>query len=261
MTPAVELRQVEVRRSGRTVLRDLNLSITEREFVGIVGPNGAGKTTLLNLILGMLRPTRGEVTVQGRVRGRGDCSTGYVPQHTDLDPDLPLRARDFVGLGFDGNRWGISLSSRRRDAAVAQALAAVDALAYADARVGHLSGGEQQRLFIAQALVSSPRLLLLDEPFSNLDLHGTADVVDVLARLRHQLGVTVLVVTHDVNSIIDVADRIIYLAAGRAAVGTTGEVLRTDVLSTLFGYRVNVVRVGRRVVVVPEDGMGGELAG
>jgi len=241
---------VSIALGGRTILRDINFSAAAGELVGIIGANGAGKTTLLRILLGLLKPGTGTVKVLDRPIRRGSRLIGYVSQRTVIDPELPLRGRDFVGFGLDGEKWGFSLPSKRRTAQVTQALRAVGALGYADAPVGKLSGGEQQRLFIAQALLSGPKILLLDEPLSNLDIASASEIVKVVDELRRSHGVTVLFVTHDINPLIKVMDRVIYLAAGRAAVGPVDQVVREEVLSKLYGYHVDVIRAGDRVVVL-----------
>lgn len=256
--PAVlTLDRVAIALGGRPVLRDVTAELRPGEFVGLIGSNGAGKTTLLRVILGLLRPDGGRVEVLGRAVGRGNRAVGYVPQKAQIDPDTPLRGRDLVALGLDGERWGLPLPSRARRARIDEALRAVDALSYADAPAGRLSGGEQQRLLIAQALLTNPRLLLLDEPLSNLDLRSANAVVQLVARIGRERGVTVLLVAHDINPLLGVMDRVLYLAAGRAAIGPVDEVVRGDVLSRLYGYRVDVLRVQGRVLVVA----GGELVG
>jgi zinc/manganese transport system ATP-binding protein len=180
-------------------------------------------------------------------------SIGYVPQKVLLDPDMPLRARDVVALGYDGQHLGVPLPSRRRRRLVDEMLEAVGAGALADARVGTLSGGEQQRVLIAAALVSRPDLLLLDEPLANLDIASEHAVAELLGRIAHEQGIAVLISAHDMNALLPVMDSTVYLAGGRAASGTTSEVVRTEVLSELYGYPVEVLRVGRRVIVVAGD--------
>jgi zinc/manganese transport system ATP-binding protein len=173
-----------------------------------------------------------------------------VPQKVLLDPDLPLRARDLVALGLDGHRYGIPTRSRARSAAVEEMLVAVGAETFADARVGHLSGGEQQRVLIAHALISRPRLLLLDEPLANLDLRSGQEVVELLSRFGAERGVAILLSAHDINPLLPVMDRVVYLADGRAVSGTTEEVIREDVLSALYRHHVDVITVHGRVLVI-----------
>ena len=180
--------------------------------------------------------------------------TGYVPQKLLLDPDVPIRARDLVALGIDGNRFGIRLPSRERRARVDEMLGAVGAESFADARVGTLSGGEQQRVLIAHALISRPKLLLLDEPLANLDPASAHEIVVLLDQLATEQGVAVLLSAHEMNVLLPVMDRIVYVAGGKAASGTTDEVVKPDVLSALYGYHVDVLNVHGRVIVVAGPG-------
>lgn len=240
--------------SGRPVLRGVTFAIRTGEFTGLIGSNGAGKTTLLRAILGLQRPTGGRVLVLGHPRpARRNRSIGYVPQKVLLDPDIPMRARDLVALGLDGYRFGIPLRSARRSEAVDEILHAVDAEHFANARVGHLSGGEQQRVLIAHALISRPQLLLLDEPLANLDLHSSQEIVGLLGRIATQQRVAVLLSAHEINPLLPVMDRVVYIAGGRAVSGTTDEVIRADVLSRLYGSHVDVLHVHGRVLVVAGD--------
>jgi zinc/manganese transport system ATP-binding protein len=245
---------IGVQLGGRQILRDVSFAVRRGEFTGLIGPNGAGKTTLLKVILGLQPPTSGRVLLDGRPRPRRAGSMiGYVPQKIVVDQDMPLRARDVVSLGLDGNKLGLPLPSRARRDRVQEALAAVDAERYADARVGELSGGEQQRVLIAHAVISRPRLLLLDEPLANLDLRSEQGIVAVLARLAREQDIAVLISAHDMNPLMRETDEIVYVAAGKAAAGRTDEVIRPDVLSALYGSPVEVLRVHGRVLVVAGD--------
>jgi len=243
---------VEVWLSGREILHDVGFTIRPGEFTGLIGSNGAGKTTLMRVVLGLQQPSAGTVLVDGAARARRNPSIGYVPQKVLFDPDMPLRARDVVALGLDGHRLGMPLRSARRRALVDEMLAAVGALSFADARVGDLSGGEQQRILIAHALISAPKLLLLDEPLANLDIRSEQEVVALIAQIAREQQIAVLISAHDMNPLLQVMDRIVYLAAGRAASGTTDEVVRSNVLSALYGHHVDVLRVHDRVLVVAE---------
>ena len=246
---------VSVRLSGREVLCDVRFSLKRGEFAGLIGSNGAGKTTLLRVILGLTAATTGEVRIGGTVRPRRrGGGIGYVPQKILLDPDMPLRARDLVGLGLDGHRFGIPLPSRSRRQQVDAMLRAVGAEKFADARVGNLSGGEQQRVLIAHALISGPQLLLLDEPLANLDLRSEQEVVGLLSRIASQQQVAVLISAHEINPLLPVMDRVVYLAHGRAASGPASEVVRTDVLSALYGHHVDVIKVHDRILVIAGRG-------
>jgi zinc/manganese transport system ATP-binding protein len=241
---------VSVWLSGQQILDEVSFTIGAGEFTGLIGPNGAGKTTLLRVILGLQRPTQGQVTVLKRPRSLRNQRVGYVPQKVLLDPDMPMRARDLVALGLDGNRYGLRLPSRDRAEAVNQMLRAVDAQRFADSRVGNLSGGEQQRVLIAHALISRPRLLLLDEPLANLDLRSGQEIVSLLARIAREHQIAVLLSAHEMNPLLPVMDRIVYLAGGRAASGPTDEVVTGEVLSRLYGHQVDVLHVRGRILVV-----------
>ena len=251
----LSVRDVSVRLAGREVLSGVSFGVGAGEFTGLIGSNGAGKTTLFKVILG-LQAASGAVLVGGKPRSRRNPLIGYVPQKFVLDPDMPVRARDLVGLGLDGHKFGISRPSRARRELVEEMLAAVDALDFADARVGTLSGGEQQRVLIAHALIGRPRLLLLDEPLANLDLPSGQEVVALLARIASEQRIAILISAHEMNPLLPVMERIVYLVRGRAASGTTEEVVRTDVLSKLYGRQVEVLHIHGRVLVVA--GPGGE---
>ena len=249
-----------VRLSGREVLHDVSFTIQAGEFVGLIGSNGAGKTTLLRVILGLQAPAAGTVAIAGRPRGRGNQLIGYVPQRVLLDPDMPLRARDLVGLGLDGHKFGIPLPSRKRRELVEEMLDAVDARRFGDERVGNLSGGEQQRVLIAHALISRPRLMLLDEPLANLDIRSEQEVIALVARIAKQQQIAVLISAHEMNPLLPVMDRIVYMAAGRAASGTTSEVVQPGVLSELYGQHVDVIHIHDRILVVAGQGNGPDPA-
>jgi zinc/manganese transport system ATP-binding protein len=246
----LEVDDVSVSLGGRRVLDQVSFSVQAGGFCGLIGSNGAGKTTLLRVILGLLTPSGGRIAVTGGTRRRRDPQIGYVPQKILLEADLPLRARDLVGLGLDGHRFGLSWPASKRRVVVDEMLDAVGAIRFADARIGNLSGGEQQRVMIAQALICRPKLLLLDEPLANLDIRSAAEVVELLARIAAEQRIAILLSAHDINPLLPVMDRVVYLADGRAASGTTDQVVRTDTLSQLYGHHVEVIHVQGRVLVV-----------
>ena len=239
---------VSVTLSGREILRDVTFHINAGEFTGLIGSNGAGKTTLLRVILGLITPSTGTVRVE--TGSKRQPLVGYVPQRITLDPDMPLRARDLVGLGIDGQRFGLPFPSSARRRQVDDMLEAVDAMRFAESRVGNLSGGEQQRVLIAHALISHPRLLLLDEPLANLDIGSEQEVVDLLAKIAREQRIAVLISTHDMNPLLPVMDRIVYIANGKIATGTTAEVVSSESLTKLYGVHVDVIHVHDRILVV-----------
>ena len=255
--PAVSLRAAAVRFGERTLWDGLDLDIAPGEFLAVLGPNGSGKTTLVRVLLGLLPLTAGEVRIGGTTPRRGNPTIGYVPQQKALDADLPLRGCDLVGLGLDGHRPGLGLRGRReRRRRVDAALAAVGGAEYADRPVGRLSGGEQQRLRVAQALVGDPEVLLCDEPLLSLDLAHQRIVTGLIDERRRTAGTAVLFVTHEINPVLPLVDRVLYLVGGRFRIGPPEEVMTSAVLSELYRTDVDVLRVRDRLVVVGADGRG-----
>jgi zinc/manganese transport system ATP-binding protein len=255
-SPAVELRAATARVGGRTVWHDVDLSVGRGELVAVLGPNGAGKSTLLRVLLGLVPLTAGRALVLGARPGSAGPRIGYLPQRRSFDPGLRIRGVDVVRLGLDGHRWGVPLprvapSRRAGDRRVTELVERVGASAYAQRPIGECSGGEQQRLLIAQALARDPVLLLLDEPLDSLDLPNQVAVMALIERIRRDDGVTVVIVAHDVNPVLSYLDRVVYLAGGAAAIGRPAEVITTETLSRLFGVPIEVLRAsdGRLVVV------------
>jgi zinc/manganese transport system ATP-binding protein len=253
-TPVVQLVRAQARLAGHTVWSDVTVSVGKGEFTAILGPNGSGKTTLLRVLLGELQLTAGSVSVLGRTPGALGSQIGYLPQRRHFEASTRIRGIDIVRLGLDGARWGLPLRNVGRER-VDEALELVGASDYAARPIGRLSGGEQQRLLLAQALVSRPRLLILDEPLDSLDLPNQTAVATLLARICRQHGVSVLLVAHDVNPLLPYLDRVVYFGAGRAVVGTPHEVITAATLSKLYGVPIEVLEAsdGRLVVVgLPE---------
>lgn len=248
--PVLDIRGAALHLRGRELWSGLDLSVQPGEFVAVLGPSGSGKTTLLRAILGLRELSAGEIRVEGRPVRRGSRRIGYIPQQRPFVPGTSLRARDLVALGVNGARFGLPIPRRGDRARVDALLEAVGATRYADDPVGSLSGGEQQRLRVGQALVDAPSLLLCDEPLSSLDLANQQAVSAIIDRERRERSAAVLFVTHDVNPVLDSVDRILYIAGGRFTLGTPDEVLRADVLSDLYGAPVQVLRAGGRLVVV-----------
>ncbi len=257
--PVMELHGAQVRRGGATIWSDLDLSVAPGEFVALLGPNGAGKTTLLRVMLGLLPLSAGSVRVLGAGAGAQNARIGYLPQRRNFDSSTRVRGVDVVRLGLDGRRWGVALPAvgplARRGAAarrrVSEMIELVGAQAYATRAIGELSGGEQQRLLIAQALVREPALLILDEPLDSLDLSNQAQIAALVQRVCRMRAVAVLLVAHDVNPLLAYLDRVIYLAGGRCLAGPPREVITGERLSALYGTPIEVLRTsdGRLVVV------------
>jgi zinc/manganese transport system ATP-binding protein len=252
---AIVFERAAARLGGTTVWSELLLEIHHGEFVAILGPNGAGKSTLLKAILGLLPLAAGRASVLGRPPGAANDRIGYLPQRRNFDEGTRIRGVDVVRLGLDGARWGIpipGLPIRAREAArIAEVIELVGATGYARKPIGELSGGEQQRLLIAQALVRRPGLLLLDEPLDSLDLPNQAAVAGLVRRICREENVAVLLVAHDVNPILGYLDRVVYMAEGAAVEGPPEEVISSETLSRLYGVPIEVLRAsdGRLVVV------------
>jgi zinc/manganese transport system ATP-binding protein len=243
--------------SGRVVWRDVDVTLDRGEFVAVLGPNGVGKSTLVRAVLGLQPLSGGSITVLDRRPEQARADVGYLPQRRSFDPDLHVRGVDIVRLGADGDKWGIpspfgkSATRRGHQARIDEVIEQVGATTYAGRAIGHVSGGEQQRLLIAQALVRRPQILLLDEPLDSLDLPNQSAIAALVARLSRDEGITVVLVAHDVNPILPYLDRVVYLGQGGAVAGPPAEVITTETLSRLYGTSVEVLRAsdGRLVVV------------
>src|ERR1051326_7688279 len=261
-SPVIQVESAAVTFGGRTIWEEVELSVQPGEFLAILGPNGAGKSTLLKAILGLIPLSRGSITVLGHPARRGNAAIGYVPQRRHFDAEVRVRGRSIVRLGLDGRNWGLPLPfllrGQERDAArrVQEAIDLVGAETYADRPIGELSGGEQQRLLIAQALVTRPRILGLDEPLDSLDLRSQQGVAGVIGQISREIGASVLLVSHDINPILPAVDRVVYMTHGQVAVGTPEEVITTEMLSRLYSTHIEVLRASDgRIVVVgqPEE--------
>jgi zinc/manganese transport system ATP-binding protein len=268
--PAIRADSLEVRYRTKVVWKQASFEVQPGEFVAVIGPNGAGKTTLFRMLLGLHWPSSGLLTVMGSPPRRGNPRIGYVPQRHTIDRDTHLECDKLVRLGYPGTPWGpggrfrpspwgprFRLEGERE--AAAKALADVGASDLSSKSLGALSGGELQRVFLAEALVGSPDMLLLDEPLSNLDLRRSRELVETIHGLVVSRGVTTLLVAHDINPLIKCLDKVIYIANGKVATGHPDEVLTTERLSALYGVRVEVLRDSRNnLVIVGGDDERGE---
>ena len=252
----IDAEGLAVRYGTRTVWSEADFTVEPGEFVAVLGPNGAGKTTLLRVLLGLLRPSAGRVSVLGRPPRRGNPGIGYVPQRRTVDPDLRLAGTELVKLGLTGGRWGPGRPGRGGELRrrVDEAVTAVGALGYADHPIGTLSGGELQRLALAQTIISQPRILLLDEPLASLDVRNQVGVAHLVATLARTRGMAVMLIAHDINPLLPVLDRVIYIAHGRLTIGRPDEVITSGRLSQLYDANVEVLRDSRgRMFVVGLD--------
>lgn len=250
----IELDRVTLARGGRTVLSNVSFAIRSGEFVGVFGPNGAGKTTLLHAVLGLIRLVAGELRIFGSPPSRGNRAAGYLPQQRALVADLRLLGWDFVASALNGERWGMPLLSQAGKAEVTRTIELVGAEVIAGRPICQLSGGELQRLLLAQSLLGNPKLLLLDEPLISLDPHFQHATVALVKRIQESLGITVLFTAHDINPLLGAMDRVLYLGHGQAELGTIEEVITPEVLSRLYGTPIEVLHVKDRILVVSGHG-------
>jgi len=249
---AIVARELAARYGSRAIWTNANFTVPAGSFTAILGPNGSGKSTLVRLILGLLPPASGVIEVLGEAPRRGNPRIGYVPQGSNFDPELSIRGRDFVALGVDGHKWGVRLAGRAQvENAVDSSIASVDARGYADRPLGRLSGGEQQRLLLAQALIGKPQLLLLDEPLSHLDVRNQQAIVQLISAVARERQLTVLLIAHDVNPLLPHIDHVLYVAQGKLAMGEPSEIITSESLSRIYSSPVEVLRDSRgRVFVV-----------
>jgi zinc/manganese transport system ATP-binding protein len=248
--PVVAFRDAAAALGGRTIWEHATFDIRPGEFIAVVGPNGCGKSTLLRMILGQVPAAAGDARVLGAPPRLGNRAVGLVPQRRELTSGLAVRGRDLVLLGIDGSRWGFGRPSAAARRQIDWALEAVQARGFADEPMGVLSGGEQQRLLIAQVLAPELKVLLLDEPLASLDLRSQDEIVSLADGLRRRQGVAVLFVSHDLNPVLPVVDRVLYFLNRCPVCGGVDEVVQPELLSHLFGTPVEVCRThaGGRLV-------------
>ncbi|MEX0853074.1 MAG: ATP-binding cassette domain-containing protein [Bauldia sp.] len=250
MSDAIALDHATLSVAGRAVLSDISLAVAEGEFVGVLGANGSGKTTLFKALLGLIPADSGAITVLGRPVKRGNPEIGYLPQLKTALPGARLLGREVLAAGLDGHRFGVPLVSAVAARDIDRALDNVGAAELADRPLSEMSGGERQRLLVAQALIGNPRLLLLDEPLIGLDPHQSQVVVDLIGGLSRALKLTVLFSAHELNQLLGTIDRVLYLGRGEAALGTVAEVISPAVLSRLYGAPIQVVRADGHIFVM-----------
>lgn len=251
--PVIKFKNVKLKLGNRQIYNDLNLDINPGDFIAVLGPNGAGKSTLLKLILGLLKPTLGEISVfNEKVKG-GNSSIGYAPQSKQFDPDTPITGAEYVRLGLNGTNWGISFNKKDDDVKISNILSQFDSLNLSTKKIGRISGGEIQRLSLCQALISEPKLLLLDEPLANLDIAHQKDIVEKINQNHKEHNHTILLVVHDVNPLLPYINKVIYIVNGNIKIGTPEEVIKEEVLSELYGTSVKVFDIEGKIFVATND--------
>lgn len=240
---AVEIDNLGVKLNGREILSGINLALEEGKFLGIVGPNGSGKTTLLRVVLGLIRPTSGLVRVFGNepveMAKRG--TFGYLPQHLNVDAGFPATALDVVLMGLYG-RSGLFRKSTDEDRKRArEILGTMGMRGYEDHIFGTLSGGQQQRVSIARALIGEPRILILDEPSTSIDVVGQEDFYHLLKGIQKRLNLTIIMVSHDIGTITAYVDEIACLNRTLHYHGSPLGALNDEVLKNLYGKSMEII--------------------
>lgn len=241
-----------------TVWENASFTINRGEFVGVLGPNGAGKTTLFRLMLGLAQPKSGTIEIFGDRPRRGNIKIGYVPQRHLIDEEFNIASIEIVRMGVSGTKWGFTSPikvKQETDKALA-ALGAVGSEALAYKPLGQLSGGELQRVFLAQALVGEPDLMLLDEPLANLDIRREAELVNLISTIAKTKDVAVLLIAHDINPLLPVVNRLIYIVNGQLACGDPRQIINSESLSKLYGAQVEVLKDSHgRLAVLGTEGV------
>ncbi|CAM4410717.1 MAG: putative ABC transporter ATP-binding protein [Legionellaceae bacterium] len=249
----IHFNQLELGYPKQPLLRAFNAEIQQGEFIGIFGPNGAGKSTLIRAILGLLKPLRGEIKLFNHTPGKINAQIGYLPQSRNHFQTYNLSGKMVISAGLEGYRWGLPWLNKKRQDALKEVIQWVEADSFADQPFSQLSGGQQQRLLLAQTLFNRPKLLLLDEPLSNLDPYNQDLIIRLIQKMQRELNATVLLTAHDVNPLLPVMDRVLYMARGNAALGKVQEVITSEQLSALYQMPMEVVKHAHRLFIFSQE--------
>lgn len=250
MKSVITFQNLTLRYPGKQIFSDFSESITEGEFIGILGANGAGKSTLLRAILGLIKPASGNIMILKHFVHRGCSHVGYVPQLQQHLQNNKLSGRAYIASALRGFCYGLPLYTKEQKDEIERVIALVNAKNYIDRPFVQLSGGERKRVALAQALLNQPKILLLDEFLNGLDPGQQRQMVDLIQTLSVKLNMTVLFTAHDLNPFLKVISRIIYLAAGKVAMGDVNEIVTSEKLSWLYGSTIDVVQSKGQYFVV-----------
>lgn len=247
---AIEFQNLTLCFDDRSVISDFSASLVPGEFVGIFGPNGAGKSTLLRAILGLIQPREGQILLFDKPIRRGHAAIGYMPQFRQTATMNQLSGRSYIKATLNGFKWGLPFTSQLQRAQIEEVIHLVGIENFVDRPYMQLSGGERQRIALAEALLGQPKILLLDEPLSGLDPGQQEKIVTLIKSIQQQFNITVLFTAHEVNPLLNVMDKIIYLAHGKAAIGSVDEIITSDKLSWLYNAPIDVIRLENQLFVI-----------
>ncbi len=253
MNSAITFKKLSLAYGKRSIFCDFTAEIASGEFIAVLGVNGAGKSTLLRSILGLVPVKRGQISVLTRPIRKGSAQIGYMPQTRQHIVNSSLSAFAWLAANVDGFRWGLPFLTKSQKQELARVVQLVKAKNIIDRPYVLLSGGERQRLLLAQALLNKPKLLLLDEPLMNLDPYYQENLVTLINAIRLQFGTTVLFTSHDINPLLRIVDRVLYLAKGKAALGSVNEIITSEKLSELYDREIQVIHYKNQLFVIKKD--------
>jgi ABC-type Mn2+/Zn2+ transport system ATPase subunit len=250
MSALIAFQGVDLGYGRKRILTNIDFDVVSGDFLGIIGPNGAGKTTLLKAILGLLKPLSGQIVLSSE-----ELRIGYVPQRDSVDTLFPLTVLDIVLMGRYSRLSALGRPGQHDRERAMEALNHVDIVNLAHRHFPSLSGGQKQRALIARALVGEPNLLILDEPTNGMDLTSEKAIMDLVRQLHDQDGMTVLMVSHLLNTVINYVKRIAIIGGGGLREGEIEEMATSGSLTQLYGVPVQVIETnGRRVAMPIETG-------
>lgn len=236
--------------SEKRIIQNFCATVRAGEFVGIFGSNGAGKSTLLRALLGLVTPQSGRIDILGQCAKRGNVHIGYLSQFRQFANTNSLSGRAYLSAVYHGFRWGLPIHSKAEKMQLDQVIQLTNIGGFVDRPYLQLSGGERQRVALAQALIGNPKILLLDEPLSGLDPAQQEKIVHTIQTIQRQLNIAVLFTAHDINPLLGVMQQVIYLAHGKAAIGTVAEVVTSEKLSWLYDAPIEVIKHDELLFVI-----------
>lgn len=234
----------------KQIFNNFNAEINSGDFVGIFGPNGAGKSTLLRAILGLIKPIQGQINIFNQPAQRGNPNIGYVCQFRQFARANQLSARSYLQAVHHGFHWGLPHQSSLQTTQIEEVIHLTNLQDFIDQPYLQLSGGERQRVALAEALLNKPQILLLDEPLSGLDPGQQEKMVKLILTIQQQLNITVLFTAHDINPLLGVMNRVLYLAHGRAAIGSVEDIVNSEKLSWLYDSPIEIIRHQQHLFVI-----------